>query len=111
MGRNDLEALMYAYQSAAEQMPGLMTDETREHDQLLHDHAVEMRNMLEALQHKQGQNKFTINLRISEARAIYQLWQYSFSLTLYSTEAVRRLCNLVDKQAVDGTWITQERKN
>lgn len=98
MGRNDLEALMYAYQTAAEQMPSLMTDETREHDQLLHDHALEMHDMLEALHRKQGQNKFTINLRFSEVRAICQIWRYAFALTLYCGEAVRRFCNLVEKE-------------
>lgn len=100
MGRNDLEALMYAYQSATEQLPALMTDETLDLDQLLYDHATEIYDLLQRLHHKPGQNKFTISLKASEARAIYQLWRYAFHLTPYSSEAVRRLCRLVDKQHV-----------
>lgn len=99
IGRKDVEALMYAYQTASEQMPALMTEDTREHDELLHDHAREMQDMLQTLCRKQGQNTFTINLRLSEVRAIQQLWQYAFALTLYYVEAVRRFCTLVDKEA------------
>ena len=97
--RNNLEALMVGYRAAVEQMPAMMTDQDEEHDALLLQHAIEMRDMLEQL-YAGGKQTFTITLRQSDAVAIHQLWRSQFTLPEYSNVAVQRLYNMIQKEHI-----------
>lgn len=108
MDRRDVEALLIAYCAAVIQMPQMVTEDTKEHDLLLLDHATEMRDTLQKLYEKRGQNKFTIPLKFSEARAIYQLWKYGFKLTPYARTIVQQFHNMIDKEHISSMWITEE---
>lgn len=97
--RNDLEALMVGYRAAVEQLPAFMTDEHEEHDALLLQHAIEMRDMLEQL-YAGRQQTFTLTLRQSDAVAIHQLWRSPFSIPEYSNVAVRRLYTVIEREHI-----------
>lgn len=110
LGRNDIEALATAYYHATEQLPALMSDEARDFEELILDHAAEMLDLFAFLKERKGQNKFTLNLRTSEVRAMRILWVYPIAQTLYSGEAVRRLCETIDREKTNSTWITPQYK-
>ncbi|GAA4465314.1 hypothetical protein GCM10023093_17300 [Nemorincola caseinilytica] len=100
-GRNDIERLAEAYDAAVQQMPHLMDGNDTGHEALLYDHAVEMRDLLGGLIGR-GQQTFTITMRISDARAAWQLWQWGFDVPMLCAMAVRRLRDVLDRERVSG---------
>lgn len=102
---SELEALALGYADAVEEMEEESRNEAySELELLLLEHA---REMLVLLQNKidSYQQKYTLNLKGSEAMAMWRLWQRKFTLNIYSGNAVRKVTSTIDQKAKSAQWI------
>lgn len=98
MSGNEMEALMMGYQEAVAQMEHeARTEHYTLHETLLLEHAINMKHKLELL-HDKGQLKYTLALSPVEAMAVYQLWQRPFDITVYSSNAVRKVYEAIEER-------------